>query len=446
MSTPRLVELRLRDFKSYADATLPLEPLTVLIGRNGSGKSNALDALEVLARLAQGDEVRDALDGGRRASTGVRGGTEGCARDDAACFSIGITVADASTYDKGTFWASLDVTIQVSPDVRIVAEEFEAYLPETRRKAVVLQSLEADSSRSDLVARIHNDRVGPNPHKVFRSTHLLSGQLPLRLDGVTAAERDIIAVAGTTLSTLASVFHLDPVPTMMRDYVSEQDSTLRRSAQNLSASVARLKHDDRESFQQLVSIAKELPESDVRGLDLVRGGLGDVMLALKEKRGRSSAKISSRQMSDGMLRMLAIATALLTGGPGLALDKATTGDESQHLCLVLEELENGLHPSQAARVLDLVKQASAERGFQVILTTHSPALLDALNGDDHPGVLLCHRDEHGHSVATRLTDLPRYLSLMASSRLGQAATAGKLLAAARPAPRPSSIDELLGIA
>ncbi|MGH3932546.1 MAG: AAA family ATPase [Pseudonocardiaceae bacterium] len=42
---------------------LPLAPLAVLIGRNGSGKSNALDAPEVLSRLVKGTEVRDALDG-----------------------------------------------------------------------------------------------------------------------------------------------------------------------------------------------------------------------------------------------------------------------------------------------------------------------------------------------------------------------------------------------
>ena len=32
---------RFQDFKSYRDATLPLGPLTVLIGANASGKSNA---------------------------------------------------------------------------------------------------------------------------------------------------------------------------------------------------------------------------------------------------------------------------------------------------------------------------------------------------------------------------------------------------------------------
>ncbi|MEV7779697.1 AAA family ATPase [Kitasatospora sp. NPDC088351] len=49
-----MTEVRLTAFKTFHDAVLPLTPLTLLIGRNSSGKSNALDALEVLSRLAQG--------------------------------------------------------------------------------------------------------------------------------------------------------------------------------------------------------------------------------------------------------------------------------------------------------------------------------------------------------------------------------------------------------
>ncbi|MFE9392098.1 AAA family ATPase [Streptomyces sp. NPDC006784] len=65
------------EFKTFRDAVLPLEPLTLLIGRNSSGKSNALDGLDVLSRLAEGEEIRDALDGRRRDTGAVRGGLEG---------------------------------------------------------------------------------------------------------------------------------------------------------------------------------------------------------------------------------------------------------------------------------------------------------------------------------------------------------------------------------
>ncbi|MEU7467156.1 AAA family ATPase [Streptomyces sp. NPDC044984] len=73
MDTPRLEEVRLTSFKSFTEQRLPLQDLTVMIGRNGSGKSNALDGLMVLSRLALGEPVRDVP--GR--VTDHRGGTTG---------------------------------------------------------------------------------------------------------------------------------------------------------------------------------------------------------------------------------------------------------------------------------------------------------------------------------------------------------------------------------
>jgi AAA domain, putative AbiEii toxin, Type IV TA system len=63
---PFVREVRLTAFKSYRDAVLPLDAVTVLTGRNSSGKSNALDGIEVLGRLASGEDLADALDGRRR--------------------------------------------------------------------------------------------------------------------------------------------------------------------------------------------------------------------------------------------------------------------------------------------------------------------------------------------------------------------------------------------
>ncbi len=67
MSDPAVIEeLRLNKFKSFYDAAFPLRDLTLLIGRNGSGKSNIVDAVEVLSKLALGEDLRDSIDGGRR--------------------------------------------------------------------------------------------------------------------------------------------------------------------------------------------------------------------------------------------------------------------------------------------------------------------------------------------------------------------------------------------
>lgn len=441
MATGRITELRLTAFKSYRDVVVPLEPLTLFIGRNGSGKSNALDALEVLSRLARGDEVRDALEGNRRDAGPVRGGLEGCAPHGQDTFEIGVTL-ETEVSSRVT----LDVTVQVRPQVQVVKETLWAQVKKVGGR-VLLESQDPDPRRADIDAVVWNGKVGRDPRLPFRSSHLLSAQLPLRVGGSTAGERQLLEIVEATLAVLSGVFHLDPVPHLMRQYVAEQDVVLRRTAENLSAAVARLKRDDHDKFGQLVEVVAGLPEYEVRTVDVARGGFGDVMLAVKERQGRSSVKVPARQMSDGMLRMLAIATALLSGGGGLAIDTSAAG-RGNALMLVIEELENGLHPSQAARLLRLVKQASTEQGFQVVLTTHSPALLNALTGDDHPGVIVVERQRaSGRSTARRLVDLPGYLRMMASSRLGDAVVTGRLAEAAEPLPQVSrsELDNLLGI-
>ena len=442
MSGGRITELRLTSFKSYSDVAIPLEPLTVLIGRNGSGKSNALDALEILSRLARGDDVRDALEGNRRDAGPVRGGLEGCAPHGTDSFEIGVTLETARDQQ-----ITLDVTLQVRPEVQIISERLCAHV-NGRRWRTLIDSQAPGEHRADLDAIVWNGSTGRNPRLSFRSSHLLTAQLPLRFAGKSAGERGLLEVAQATLAVLGGVFHLDPVPHLMRQYIAEQDVVLRRTAENLSASVARLKHDDRPRFLRLVEAIGSLPEYEVRTIEIGNGGFGDVMLAMKERKGRGSVTVPARQMSDGMLRMLAIATALLTGGGGLAISTGSAG-QSSALMLVIEELENGLHPSQAAQLLELVSSASREPGFQVMLTTHSPALLNALPGDSHAGVIVIERERtSGRSSATRLVDLPGYARMMASGRLGDSVAAGRLEQATgtQGVLTPDELDRMLGIA
>lgn len=51
---------RLNDFKNFAEAELDLfKPLTVLLGRNGSGKTNLIEGIELLAALARGTPLNE---------------------------------------------------------------------------------------------------------------------------------------------------------------------------------------------------------------------------------------------------------------------------------------------------------------------------------------------------------------------------------------------------
>lgn len=64
----------LEHFKSYRRARLPLAPLTVLIGANASGKSNAIEAMRLLSWLAQGQKlssIQHAVHSGDRVMRGT---------------------------------------------------------------------------------------------------------------------------------------------------------------------------------------------------------------------------------------------------------------------------------------------------------------------------------------------------------------------------------------
>lgn len=84
---PMLSSFTIEKFKSYRDATLKLAPLTATIGANASGKSNAIEALRLLSRVAAGDRlgsIRHALQEDRQ----IRGNVSDLPCRGARAFSL----------------------------------------------------------------------------------------------------------------------------------------------------------------------------------------------------------------------------------------------------------------------------------------------------------------------------------------------------------------------
>jgi predicted ATPase len=80
-----LTRLHLHDFKNFQSATLPLGPLTLLLGANAAGKSNVRDALRFLHGVARGYKLADTIgekwgEGGVLQWRGLRSGTVEAAR------------------------------------------------------------------------------------------------------------------------------------------------------------------------------------------------------------------------------------------------------------------------------------------------------------------------------------------------------------------------------
>ncbi len=430
MDTSHIDELRLTAYKSFHDAALPLGDLTLVVGRNGSGKTNALEGLWTLARLADGDELRGALDGGRDGPA-VRGGAEGCAPFGSNEFRLGCTVRTGETS------VSLDVRVQTEPRLQTVEEQLAV---DGER---VLWTDYPDPDSSDITARWDNQKQGPAPTLAFRANQLLATQVLSRVPATEAGQRIHLAAAQIR-SALRQVFILDPVPHLMRQYVPSRDVVLRRDAENLSAAVADL-IESPASKSHIRGAMAALNEQDVIDVQTVMSDLGDVMITLVERTPAGDFPVAARVMSDGSLRFLAILAALMQAPTiDTALEPLASEEATGQTTVVVEELENGLHASQAARLIDLIREQVALRRVRMLATAHSPAVLDALTGDEHQNVVICQRSTDGGSTLTRLVDLPNYLDIVAGGGLGRSAIDDRLRETAADRSPSDVLNEILG--
>ena len=422
-------EIRLGSFKSFRDAVLPLDAFTLLVGRNGSGKSNALDALWVLARLASGEDIRDALDGGREGPA-VRGGVVGSAPFGEPAFSLGCSVR------TGKVVVRLDVTVQVEPVVQVLKEKLAIGAD------VVLLTDPANMDSADIVASWNNRQRGPHPQDSFRASRRLTSQVLSRVPATEPGQRIHVA-AGQVLAALRSVFVLDPVPHLMRQYVPRRDMLLRRNADNLSAAVASL-IETGPTKELLRTALMKLNEQRIDDITMSSSDLDDVMLTLSERQNGKKHPVPARLMSDGSLRFLAILVALLQAPTETAPEEVASEEALGQTTLVIEELENGLHASQAGTLIGLIRDQVQTRRVRALATAHSPALLDALTGSEHRTVIVCERDSNGRSTLSRLVDLPGYVNVVAGGGLGRAAVADELRATPEAKPARELLDEILG--
>jgi predicted ATPase len=118
---------------------------------------------------------------------------------------------------------------------------------------------------------------------------------------------------------------------------------------------------------------------------------------------KGGAVYGAEDMSDGLLLFIGMTVA--------AQMKAETP-----CVLALEEPERGIHPRRLRDLVDYMLRLT-KSGVQVVLTTHSPTLLDEFR-DSPESVLIFDRDEKGTHV-TRLSDRPAWARELGGASLGE---------------------------
>jgi predicted ATPase len=406
-------EIKFSHWKSFREATLYFDPLAVLIGTNASGKSNAIDALDFLARIAQSKNLAECLQTTANGDS-FRGGTDWVALRGQAQFSLSVLVSSDTDADVDYRY---DITVKPAPRPIIIAESLQRIKRTKRAKREYPLKLFWTEPCADeepaIRARLYNTKNG-TPRDMQRGLPVLT-QLHLSSSSIKSA--DISHGVRAVWDSLSRLFILNPIPSHMRTF-SAKAERLAQDASNLAGVLAALPEARKADVEKtILGYVKDLPEKDILSLSAELYGpfKSDAMLVCDEgwDHGKDPLRVDSRAMSDGTLRFIAITAALLT------LPEKTQ--------LVIEEVDNGLHPSRSALLLRMVREIGAARRIDVLVSTHNPALLDALGPEMVPFVVVAHREgADGGSKLTLLEDIKSLPKLLSGGPLGAVAASGAL--------------------
>lgn len=370
----RLLELHVENFRSLRDVTIPLGPLTVLVGPNGVGKSNVLKVFDLLADIIRTD-LQPALD--------ARGGFDEVAFWGGSRPPTSMTIRVTATW---TTHASLNAPDEYGLTIRrrSLRHNAEAYSL-SRVETFAFKRTRGRGRRitiSGEQARVVDKQAGKvQDSGSFGIQKLSSGLSTLpRLTSSDGGEE--VAKVAQELSAFR-VFDVDVE-------AAREPSRLRRrrylelspQADNLAEFLLHLNSED-EVWEDLVADARAiLPQLEDIEFAAVGGSSQQVHVMLRERGLRHSTPL--KDASYGTVRLLGLLALLYDPDP------------PAFTCI--EEIDHGLHPQALELVVERLRDA-AER-TQFIVATHSPALVDRLRPNEF---IVCDRDDHGASIIPALT-------------------------------------------
>lgn len=402
--------ITIKNFKSYKEATLPLAPLTLLIGANASGKSNAIEAFRFLSWVAGGERLSTLKNRVNDSDKIIRGNVSDLPFRETEQFVLSFS-ADSSNYES-IFNIRFNEIYFGFEIIETENENFIFTFDDVADDGIYV----SQESLSNNFAIDENKTIFSIKNSDYSDVFNLSKELLsffLKENGSPYKIEKIYNDINFLKSLILNAYFFDFVPSQMR-YESLSEKDLRSNGQNLAGVLHYLCEKDRHASDnktKLLNLIKSLPEQNIIDIKFYVDHRERVEFALIENFGNTPKEFPMDLLSDGTLKVLAIATALLSVSTGSTL--------------VIEEIDNSIHPSRAHDILSLMRQYAEERGLKLLLSTHNPALMDAIPNEALADVVFCYRDpRQGDSRLVRLGDLDDYVGLVVQGSLGDLVTRG----------------------
>lgn len=427
-------KLTLENFKNFRHAELELGPFTLLIGANATGKSNVREAFRFLHGIGRGytlpEIIGEKYSAGELTWSGIRGGTKEISSiydfpgissqprtyfEPNPRFSLGVEIALTDEERPLQAYYFIRVYLRVAGAVTIPQVDEEYLECEGEKFFWVRDSSDGSENYFSLTVKKADGRIesspfqeGPltkpmlaylgTPGNYYHDYHLTTTYPTALPETNTSSTKPIPPdeIIRKVLSHFQAMRFLEPLPGAMRRPSFPGQTILTDRGENLSSVLHSIWNDSAKQ-KILVSWLEELTPIDVKGLAFSTNETGQISASLVEEDGRHTSIYS---ISDGTLRFLGILAALLGSEP-----------VNFHF---FEELENGIHPTRLHLLTHAIENQVADRNIQVIVTTHSPLLLNYLSPQTIEYTSLLYRLEdkpEGH--IKRIVEIPYARDLIA---------------------------------
>jgi predicted ATPase len=360
-----------RGYRSLRDIALPLRRLTVVTGANGTGKSSLYRALRLLADCGRGEVIgslaregglQSALWAGPEQTKGARrtGRTEGTTRTRSISLEMGYAADD--------FGYLVDLGL---PQMAGIQSAFTRD-PEIKRESVFVGP--APRPNSTLVRR--GGPLAEARSESGRGFDQLTRGLPtyqsVLAEFAHPGELPELSAVRDRLRSwrFYDGFRVDAAAPARRPQVGTRTPVLADDGSDLAAAIQTIIESGFDDLQHAVADAFGGADVSVTATE----GLFD--LAVQQP--GMLRPLRAAELSDGTLRFLLWAAALLSPRPPSLM--------------VLNEPETSLHPDLVRPLSALIR--SAAKVTQVLVVTHSPALIEFLgdHGDEEAGRIELYKD------------------------------------------------------
>ncbi len=390
---------RFKNLKNFADSSLDLDSpsLTIIIGKNGSGKTNLIEGIKILASLAKGVPLHKFTDIGKGGACEVRGGLDNCIDFHSKNFQL-------NCYNESLLF-DYSITIVKNSDRQVFISKEKLDMNVLEKGTLCVFNAQLSNNEKFLLVDIGKH---PNKnHHITPADNSFLSQLKY-IANIKESNPEESSHFLNTIEKSMATYIFDPDPKAMRLYEPiKSGDVLSPNGSNLSAVLYLLKR-NKSAINRINKAIRQLPEEPFGDIGFVKTRFNDVLFGFYTD-DKHKKLLDARLLSDGTLRMLAILAAL-----------ESVPKNSQ---IIIEEFDNGLHPSRANLLIDYFEKTVKRRGLRILITTHNPAFMNALNDKQLGGVVLCHRDHtNGYSKLTKYTDFPDIDILKMQGTLGDLVT------------------------